>query len=150
MGHACIIRSLDSSGSRREIRPNQAVSIAAARGTLVRAESGTLWLTQEGNHQDYILVPGAQYVSRENSKIVVSAIGAAGAVAVLRAEPGAGQGFRGSALRIDPAFVARLRQEARGAAARTAGEWITGLFASVRRALRPLTARYGGPVLRHK
>lgn len=150
MDHACIIRSLENTGhvpARREVRPNQAVSIEAARGTVVRSESGTLWLTQEGDRQDYILVPGAQYLSSGDRRIVVTAIGSRGAVAVSRLEPDAGLGFHGSALRIDPSVVARLGREARGARARRIGGWIAKLYAGVRKVLRPLTVRYGGPVL---
>jgi hypothetical protein len=153
MDYTCNIRSLndsDFSESRREIQPNQALSLAATRGTIVRAESGTLWLTQEGHWQDYILVPGAQYLSPEDRKIVVSSLGGGGTITVSRPKPGAEHRFGGSPLRIDPAVIARLEREARSAPARLLGEWIARLHGSAVKAARALFSQHGDPALRHK
>lgn len=153
MNYTCITCSLsdpDAPESRREIRPNQAISLAAARGTIVRAESGTLWLTQEGHWQDYILVPGAQYLSPEDRKIVVSALGSAGTITVSRLKPGVEHGFRGSPLRIDPALAARLQREARSAPARLVGEWIARYYGNAVKAARAFFSPHGDPALRHK
>lgn len=144
MDYTCTKRSLDNMNagpSRLGIQPRQAVSIAATRGTLVRCERGTLWLTQEGHYQDYILVPGTQYLSPEKRTIVVSAFDDAGAVTVSWLKPGSERGFGGSLLQIDPAVIARLGQEARQAQARLIGDWIGKLFGIVLKALRGSPAR---------
>jgi hypothetical protein len=144
-----ILNDPDFPEARKEIHPNQAVSIAASRGTVVRGEQGTVWLTQEGRSQDYILIPGAEYLSPDDRKIVVSSVGARGTITVFRAKPGYG-GFSGSPLRIGPAAIARMRREARAASTRAIGKWMASLVASARKVLRPLTVRYGGPVLREE
>jgi hypothetical protein len=153
MDYTCIKCSLNDSDfpeSRREIRPNQAISLAAPRGTIVRGESGTLWLTQQGHWQDYILVPGAQYLSPEDRKIVVSSLGGGGTITVSRLQPGAEHRFRGSPLRIDPAVAARLEREARSAPARFLGEWIARLYDSTVKAARVFFSQHGDPALKHK
>jgi DUF2917 family protein len=150
MDYTCmthILNDPDFPEARKEVGPLKPLSIAATRGTVVRGERGTLWLTQEGRPQDYILIPGAEYVSPDNRKIVVSSVGASGSITVFRAKPDYG-GFDGSPLRVGSGAVARMRREARAASTREIGEWIASALASVRKVLRPLTVRYGGPVLR--
>lgn len=150
MDYTCMTRILndpDFPESRKEVRPNQPLSIVATKGTLVRGEQGTLWLTQEGRSQDYVLIPGAEYLSPDDRKIVVSSVGGKATITVFRAKPDYG-GFTGSPLRVGPAAVARMQREARAASTRKIGEWITSFAARARKVLRPLTVRYGGPVLR--
>jgi hypothetical protein len=153
MDYTCIARSLndpDFPESRREIRPNQAISLAAPRGTIVRGESGTLWLTQEGHWQDYIIVPGAQYLSPEDRKIVVSSLGGGGTVTVSRLKPGAEHRFHGSPLRFESAVFARIEREARSAQARLLGEWIARLYDSAVKTARAFFSPQADPALRHK
>jgi hypothetical protein len=141
MDYTCVKHILDDPNfpeCRREIRPNQAISIATERGTLVRCESGTLWLTQEGHRQDYILIPGAQYLSPDDRKIVVSSLGTSGAITVFRLKPGSGHGYGGGPLHIDRATVARVVQEARAARARLMREWAARLVAGARAVLHEL------------
>ena len=143
MDYTCMNRILndhDFPESRKEIRTDQPLPIAASRGMVVRGEHGTAWLTQEGRLQDYILIPGAEYLSPDDRKIVVSSVGGSATIAVFRARPGYG-GFSGSPLRVGPAAIARIRREARGAPARMIGEWIARFVASARKLLRPLERR---------
>ena len=129
MNHTCIIRSLedaDSPRTRREVGPNQALPIDAERGTVVRAETGALWLTQEGDPRDYILMPGDQYSSPTNRKIVVTSLGGAGAVTV------------------SPAG------KARGASARGARTGRYPVLEYVLNGLRALFTPSGDPALKHK
>ena len=150
MDYTCIKRiqnDADFPDLRKDVRPNQPLSIAAIRGTVIRGEHGTLWLTQEGRSQDYILIPGAEYLSPDNRKIVVSSVGAQATISVFRAKPGYG-GFNGSPLRVGPTAVARMQREARAASTRELGGWIASFLAGTRKLLRPLTARYGGPVIK--
>ena len=150
MDYTCmtrILRDPDFPESRKEVHPHRPLSIAPSRGTVIRGEHGTLWLTQEGRPQDYILIPGAEYVSPDDRKIVLSSVGARGTITVFRARPGYG-GFDGSPLRVGSAAIARMQREARAASTRKIGEWIASFLAGARRVLRPLTVRYGGPLLR--
>lgn len=152
MDYTCMKRILegpDLPDTRREIRPNRAVSIAATRGMVIRGEDGTLWLTQEGRSQDYILIPGAEYLSPDERRIVITTLGGSGAVTISRAKAGATSGFHGSPLRINAAVLARIRREARAAPARLLGEWITGIFGTVVKGLRALLTPSGDPALQH-
>jgi hypothetical protein len=44
------------------------------RGDAIVVTQGTLWVTQEGDPQDYVLLPGERFVAGRNGTVVVEAL----------------------------------------------------------------------------
>jgi hypothetical protein len=133
---------------RMELRPDEAISVPSTIGTVVLCLKGPLWLTQEGEWRDFILVEGASFVSGSTGKIVVSSLDTAGQALVYVPLPGAVSRLR-PGLHIDSKTIERAVQKARNA--RTAEIWrllkqLSSGFASIPRSLaRGLFARATRP-----
>jgi hypothetical protein len=100
---------------RLALHSQRAESIAATRGTVVRALQGTIWLTQEAVPHDYILIPGTRFVSRSDGKIVLTSLDDAAVAQVYAPGCGADLARAGFGLQLDPGVVARVEREARRA-----------------------------------
>lgn len=106
---------------RLELRSQQAMSIEAAPGTIVRSLEGTIWLTQEAVPHDYILIPGTRFVSESDGKIVLSPFDGAAVAQVYAPGCGADPARVGFGLQLDPGVVARVEREALRARQREIG-----------------------------
>jgi len=130
-----------ASGERRvELHPNRAVSVAAKPGTVVHCLEGEFWLTQGGFSSDYVLIPGAEFVSASDGKIVLTALDRASTASVQDARPG----FAGSGLRIDAGVIERLTREATALRNAELGRLLHRLGAVILSAWRSLVRR-GAP-----
>lgn len=133
MNYTCMTHSLDErlpapeaahlSGGERQIEllPNQAVSVDAVRGTVVRSLRGSIWLTQEGQWRDYILVAGMSYVSLDAGRIVLNAPDRASAARVYRIELAPGVRTCEARLHVGDGTIARISRDARRAQAAEIG-----------------------------
>jgi hypothetical protein len=119
-------------GGERQIEliPNQAVSVDAVRGTVVRSLRGSFWLTQEGHWRDYFLVAGVSYVSQDDGRIVLNAQDRVSAASVYRAELAPGGRACDARLYVSAGAIARIERDARRAQAAEVVRWI-GLLADV-------------------
>jgi hypothetical protein len=127
MNYTCVTRGLDESlpapeagrprvNERRiELVPNQAVSVDAVRGTVVHIPRGSVWLTQEGHWQDYILVAGMSYVSLNTGRIVLNAPDRASVARVYRIELAPGVRTCEAWLHVGDGTLARIERDARRA-----------------------------------
>jgi len=151
MNYTCMKHSLDelrpvpdaahTRGSVRQIEllPNKPVSVDAVRGTVVRSLRGSLWLTQEGHWQDYVLVPGVSYVSLDDGRIVVSAQDQGGAASVFRTELAPGNSECDAWLNVSEGAIARIERNARRAQGAEVMRWIGILADALAGAWRRLT-----------
>jgi len=127
---------------RLELRPDESVSVPARPGTLVQCERGPIWLTQEGNRKDYILVEGMRFVSGSRGKIVLSAPDGAVQALVypasfankLKLAPGVHVGHE---------VIERLAQEARHARMEEISRLLDSLATTVRCTALAVAHRFG-------
>jgi len=161
MNYTCMTRSLDERlpapkaihprGAERQIEllPNQAVSVDAVRGTVVRSLRGSFWLTQEGHWRDYILVAGVSYVSLDDGRIVLNAQDLGGAASVYRTELPPGDHACDSWLHVSDGAIARIERDARRAQAAEVVRWIgflaDALAGAWRRLRRAMAAAHPTP-----
>ncbi|MBI4204569.1 MAG: DUF2917 domain-containing protein [Betaproteobacteria bacterium] len=126
---------------RFELAPNQAVTIIAYRGTEVRAVQGELWITQEGDGQDYIVAAGTRFCSGHNGAIVVSALGGTSRASVSWTDPGRAGGYSRSGVWLDYGRIEQLQNAARQARASELARLFRGGLALLARAWRRTTRR---------
>ncbi len=60
-------------GGRFSLLGNGHVSIAAARGLVIRVRKGTLWITQAHDSIDHVVRVGEQFVADRAGRLVISA-----------------------------------------------------------------------------
>ncbi len=129
---------------RLELRPDQAVAVPSAIGTMVECLKGPVWLTQEGEWQDFILIDGARFVSGGAGKIVISALDSAGQVLVYVPLPGAASNLA-PGLHIGGEAIERAVQRAHVARAaefrRMLKQFSSALSNALRRLIRGMLAR---------
>jgi hypothetical protein len=125
---------------RLELYPQQAMSIEAAPGTIVRCLEGTIWLTQEAVPHDHILIPGTRFVSESDGKIVLTSFDGAAAAQVYAPGCGADPARVGFGLQFDPGVVARVEREALRARQREIGRLLRKLGAFIASAWHTLKA----------
>jgi hypothetical protein len=128
---------------RLELRPQQAVSVEAAPGTIVRCLDGTIWLTQEAVPHDHILIPGTRFVSESDGKIVLTSFDGAAAAQVYAPGCGADPARAGFGVQLDPGVVARVEREALRARQREIGRLLRKLGAFIASAWHTLKAEVG-------
>lgn len=122
--------SVHSESRRIDLAEGAAVPVEARAGDVVRCVRGKVWLTQEHDWRDYCLVPGVSFSADRQGRIVLDAIGAAGAVVVER-RSGSSALVRGR-LSIDSLHaIVRAAQRARR-------EWMTQVFRAFALQLRHL------------
>jgi flagellar motor switch protein FliM len=57
-----------------ELQPGQVIALEDAQGTVVRARCGTLWLTEEGQRQDFVLGAGERRVIASPGRTLIQAM----------------------------------------------------------------------------
>ena len=112
-----------ASGRRIEVAAGKATSVAAVPGTVVSCLEGRLWLTQEGHWRDYILVPGATYVSLDRGTIVLTTTDEASAASLSRIELAPEDRANDARLQISAEAIGRIEREARRARAQEIARW---------------------------
>lgn len=153
MNYTCMTHSLDErlpapeaahlDGGVRQIElvSNQAVSVDAVRGTVVRSLRGRIWLTQEGHWRDYILVAGVSYVSQDDGRIVLNAQDHASLASVYRIELAPGNRTCDAQLNVSAEAIARIDLDARRARAAEVGRLFGILADALAGAWRRLRGR---------
>ena len=120
-----------------ELDARQAVTVRARRGTEVRVASGQVWITQEGDDEDYIVSSGTRFCSGRKGSIVVSALNEASRITVSWTDPQ--YGYARSGVWLDYGQIERIEHAARRARAHE----IVRLFqAAVTRLKRTWRARW--------
>ena len=97
---------------------HEAVTVIAHRGTELRVLDGEVWITQEGDGQDYVVVAGTRYCSGSEGSIVVSAFGTASRFTVSWTDPAVAGGYARSGVWLDYGRVAEIEVAARRARAK--------------------------------
>lgn len=121
---------------RLELAPNEAVSVIARRGTEVRVDRGLVWITQEGDGEDYVVAAGSRFCSGYDGKIVVSALSGASDVTVSWTDPRRTGGYARSGVWLDYGRIARMEQRARRERAKAIGALLRTAAAGVIRLWR--------------
>lgn len=111
-------------------------SIAGRRGTVVRCLTGRLWVTQEGDAQDYVVPPCGCYCSGGNGRIVISAAAENTRIAVYHVTPPPATAGARNRVRVDADFVAMIHDMVRQERARLLSAMIAHAWCHVRRAWR--------------
>ena len=84
---------------------DEAVSIAAQRGTVVHCHAGRIWITHEGDARDYVVPAGAHFRCAGAGRIVVSALTADARIAVYRVAARSHAAWTRSGVHLDADFV---------------------------------------------
>jgi hypothetical protein len=113
-----LFSAYNASPQRLGVATGTAISVEARPGTAVRSLGGTVWVTQEGDFQDYIVPAGARFATSGSGNLVVSAIAGAACVAVSWSKPNARSLMAPGRVSVDYAAVRRLEREARVARSR--------------------------------
>jgi len=66
---------INTSNARLAVDDRRGLRLNAARGTLVRAVKGTLWVTIDNDPRDIVLDPGESFVVDSNEPLFVMALG---------------------------------------------------------------------------
>ena len=117
-----------------ELAPNEALTIMADRGTEIRVVQGALWITQEGDGQDHIVVAGTRFRSGHQGAIVVSALEGASRASVSWADRGRADGYSHSDVQLDYGEIEQLQSAARQARAKELARLVSSGFACLARA----------------
>ena len=65
------------------LQPSQPLDLRDAKGTVVTARAGTIWITQPDDRRDIVLRPGQSFTVDRDGLTLVSAVGKPGSVALL-------------------------------------------------------------------
>lgn len=125
-----------------ELAPREIVTVRAHRGTEVRVSSGPVWITQEGDREDYIVVAGTRFCSGSGGNIVVSALGEASRISVSWTDPARRGGYARSGVWLDYAQIERIEQAARRARAHEIVRLFHAAAISLKRAWRARMRRW--------
>lgn len=124
-----------------DLAPHEAVTVLAERGTEVRVDRGLVWLTQEGDGEDYIVAPGTRFCSGYSGKIVVSTLSEASRVALTWTDPQRTGGYARSGVWVDYGRIDQLEHAARRARARVLAQLVRDGVAWLERRWRDLARR---------
>ena len=113
-------------------------SIIGRRGTVMRCLTGRLWVTQEGDAQDYVVPPCACYCSSGDGRIVISAAAENTRIAVYHLAPLSATVWPRNVVRVDADFIALMHEVARQERARLLSALMTQVWRHVQRAWRRL------------
>ncbi len=89
------------------LEAGQFLSLDDARGTRIQAREGSLWITEEGEAQDFIVQAGESFVVRRAGRTLVQAM-AVSRVALRDEEP---RGLPGELLGEERLLEARFRAQ---------------------------------------
>lgn len=117
-----------------ELAPHEALTIMADRGTEIRVVQGALWITQEGDGQDHIVVAGTRFRSGHQGAIVVSALEGASRASVSWADRGRAHGDSHRDVQLDYDEIEQLQNAARQARAKELARLVSTGFARLARA----------------
>ena len=113
----------------------EAIAIEARAGTELRSLDGTIWVTQDGDAQDYIVPAGVRFATKGDGRLVVTAMDGAAQVAVSWHAPDTPAGLFRGRISLDYERVAELKRAARTARAREIArlfacgwEWLVGTW----------------------
>ena len=123
-----------------DLDSGMALSITGGRGTVVRCLEGQVWLTQEGDAQDYFLAANTRYHAVTAGSIVVNALVAPARIAVYRTAAAPAGDWRRNGVRLDAGFIDGAMRLARRERART----MTDLSIRGRWCLRGMLRRLAG------
>jgi hypothetical protein len=124
-----------------ELSAREAVTVFAHRGTELRVLEGQVWITQEGDGQDYIVMAGTRFCSGSEGSIVVSALSDASRVAVSWTDPAVAGGYARSGVWLDYGRVARIEVAARQARAKEVGRLLRMGWLFIKRGWNSFTRR---------
>jgi hypothetical protein len=134
-----------------EFEPHQAVTITAHRGTEIRVVKGELWITHEGDGEDYIVAAGTRFCSGHSGLIVASALGRASRASISWTDPGHAGGYSRNGVWLDYGQIEQLQNAARRARAREVARLFRTGFARLAHFWRRITLRgkpQGHPAMR--
>lgn len=129
---------------RLDLSPNQVVPVPTAAGTIVVCVKGSLWLTQEGEWRDLVLLEGMRFVSAGAGRIVISALDTASEALVYAPLPGAASSLQ-PGLHIDGATLERAARNARRLRAEALGQLFERALAAAKAFLRRVFDRARRP-----
>jgi len=129
---------------------NQAISLDAVPGTIVRALEGSIWLTQDNAAvSDRILIPGTRFVSGSDGKIVLSSMDGPGVARIYTPDCSGRHAYAGAGLQVDSAAIAAIERAARRARSQELRRLARELGACIASAGRSLARRFGRPAAQH-
>jgi hypothetical protein len=117
-----------------ELAEGQAVTVPAVPGTEIHSVEGEVWVTQEGDAQDYFVPTGANYNAASNGSIVVSALAGHSRVAVYRVAPQPAGLWAQNAVHVEPASIDVIRRKALEARGEYFAELIHGAWKLLQKA----------------
>lgn len=121
---------------RLALASNAAISVEARAGTELRSLEGRVWITQEGDAQDYVVPAGMRYTAGRSGRVVVNAVDGAAQVAVTWRVPEAAGALASSRVSLDYESIAELKRAARLARSREVARLVKCGWAWVARSLR--------------
>lgn len=108
----------------RDLADGDTLSVAGRSGTIVKSLKGRLWVTQEGDLNDYVVPPGGRFCAAGNGNIVVSALTDDTQVAIYHVVPEPPADWRRNAVRMNPDFIKAAREAAR----KEMAQWFAGMI----------------------
>jgi hypothetical protein len=121
----------------RDLANGDTFSMAGLRGSVIRTLQGRVWVTQEGDPQDYVVPAHGRFCAAREGLIVVSALADGTQIAIYRTEPEPPGDWQRNAVRLDPAFAAAARRAAR----KEMAQWFAQLVCAGWRQLQRLWLR---------
>jgi len=121
---------------RLAVLPGAAISIEARPGTGVRGLEGQVWITQEGDVQDYVVTAGTRFTTGRGGLVVISALGGQARVAVSWSEAEQAHALAQSRVSLDYDNLEQLRRAANRARVREVSRLVKQGFAWLARAWR--------------
>jgi hypothetical protein len=126
---------------RVEIAPRQAITVLAHRGTEIRVQHGQVWITQEGDGEDYIVAGGTRFCSASEGRIVVSALSEASRISVSWTDASVVGGYARSGVWLDYGRIGELEVAARRARAKELARLLRRGWGLLKRGWHNLTRR---------
>lgn len=99
--------------SPRTLNDGDTTSIDGEPGIVVRCLAGRVWITHEGDVQDYVVPAGMRYQSARRGRIVASALSDGTCIAVYRVAPAPAAAWARNGVQADPGFIEQLQRAAR-------------------------------------
>jgi hypothetical protein len=124
-----------------ELSAREATTVIAHRGTELRVLEGQVWITQEGDGEDYIVMAGTRFCSGSEGSIVVSALGEASRIAVSWTDPAIAGGYARSGVWLDYGRVAEIEIAARRARAKELRRLLRSGWLFIKRGWHSFTRR---------
>lgn len=124
----------------RDLANGDTFSIVGVRGSVIRTLQGRVWVTHEGDPQDYVVPAHGRFCAAREGLIVVSALADGTQIAIYRTTPEPPGDWRRNAVHLDPAFADAARRAAR----KEMAQWLARLVSDGWRMLKRLWPRRDG------